>query len=112
MTDERSMLLRIYTDEAAYFGDRKVFDVIAIRAREREMAGLTVLQALIGFGRTAHMHRRNLLNGDQSVVVEIVDKESKLRAFVEGLADIECIGLTTIEPVEVLIARTAHELKS
>ena len=25
--------LRIYTDEAAYFGDQKVFEVVALRAR-------------------------------------------------------------------------------
>jgi PII-like signaling protein len=95
-------LLRIYTDEAAYFGDRKVFEVIATRARDAKLAGATVLTARIGFGRSAHMHTRHVLDDDQSVVVEIVDAEDRLRAFVADLADVPDIGLITLEQVEVL----------
>ena len=51
-------LLRIYTDEGAYLGDRRVLEVIASRAREAGMAGATVLDARLGFGRSAHVHRR------------------------------------------------------
>lgn len=99
---EQAKLLRIYTDEAAYFGDRKVFEVVATRARDAKMAGVTVLQALVGFGRTAHVHRRHILEDDQSLVVEIVDDDARLRAFVASLTDIKGIGLITLEAVEVL----------
>ncbi|CAN1569085.1 MAG: DUF190 domain-containing protein [Caulobacter sp.] len=95
-------LLRIYTDEAAYFGDRKVFEVVAGRARAAKVAGATVLQALLGFGHTPNMHRRNVLDDDQSVVIEIIDEDAKLRAFVETLADLEHLGPITLEAVEVL----------
>lgn len=95
-------LLRIYTNEAAYFGDRKVFHVVAARVREAGLAGATVLQALIGFGRRPHIHARHLLEDDQSVVIEIVDEEDRLRAFAARLADLPDIGLVTLEPVEVL----------
>ena len=97
-----SKLLRIYTDEAAYFGDRKVFEVVAMRAREAGLAGATVLQAVIGFGHTPHLHTRRLLDDDQSVVIEIVDEEDRLRAFAGALADLPDIGLITLEAVEVL----------
>lgn len=97
-----SKLLRIYTDEAAYFGDHKVFEVVARRARESGLAGATVLQALLGFGHTPHLHARRLLEDDQSVVVEIVDEEHKLRTFAQSLVDLPDIGLITLEAVEVL----------
>ncbi len=65
-------LLRIYTDEAAFHGDRKVFEEVASRARRR-LAGATVLQALIGFRRSAHLHRPHVLSRrDLSLVIEIV----------------------------------------
>ena len=99
---QQAKLLRIYTDEAAYYGDRKVFEVVATRARDLKMAGVTVLQALIGFGRSAHMHRRHVLEDDQSLVVEIVDQEARLRAFVGQLSDVPGIGLITLEAVEVI----------
>lgn len=94
--------LRIYTDEAAFFGDRKVFEVVASRARDAKMAGATVLRALFGFGHAAHEHRKHFLEDDQSLVIEIVDEDARLRAFVDGLADISGIGLITLEGVEIL----------
>jgi PII-like signaling protein len=96
--------LSIYTDEAAFFGDRKVFEIIAIRAREGRLAGATVLQALVGFGRSAHLHTRHILDDEQSVVIEIVDDEARLRRFVASLSDLPDIGLITLESVEVLRA--------
>lgn len=99
---ELTKLLRIYTDEAAYYGDRKVFEVVATRARDAKMAGVTVLQALFGFGRSAHVHRRHVFEDDQSLVVEIVDREARLRAFVGTLHDVPGIGLMTLEVVEII----------
>lgn len=100
---EQAKLLRIYTDEAAYFGDRKVFEVVATRARDAKMAGVTVLQALVGFGRSAsHVHRHHILEDDQSLVIEIVDEDARLRAFVASLADVTGIGLMTLEVVEIV----------
>lgn len=75
-------LLRIYTDEAAYYGDQRVFEVVATRARDARLAGATVLQTLVGFGRTAHMRTRPVLSDDRSVVIEIVDEEANLRGRV------------------------------
>lgn len=95
-------LLRIYTDEAAYFGDHKVFEEVATRARDAKMAGATVLRALFGFGRSAHQHRKHFLEDDQSLVIEIVDEDARLRTFVVGLSDISGIGLITLEAVEIL----------
>ena len=98
----QTKLLRIYTDEAAYFGDQKVFEVVAIRAREAKLAGATVLLALLGFGQSAHVHRRHMLQDDRSLVVEIVDEDERLRAFVTSLADVTGIGLMTLEAVEIV----------
>lgn len=95
-------LLRIYTDEAAFFGDRKVYEVVVARARESRLAVATVLQALMGFGRSAHLHGRHVLDDDRSVVIEIVDDEAALCRFVETLSDISDLGLITLEAVEVL----------
>ena len=95
-------LLRIYTDESAYIGDRRVFEYIASLARENKLAGVTVLEALIGFGRSAHLHRRHVLESDRSVVIEIVDEDVKLREFVTALRDVPDIGLMTLEAVEIL----------
>jgi len=99
---ETIKLLRIYTDEAAYLGDRKVLEVIASRARDAGLAGITVLDARLGFGRSAHVHRRHVFESDRAVVIEIVDEDERLRTFVDSLDDIPDVGLMTLEPVEML----------
>jgi PII-like signaling protein len=99
---ESMKLLRIYTDEAAYFGDHKLYAAIATRARDAHLAGATVLRAMVGFGRSSHIHRRHILENEQSVVIEIVDTEARVRAFVETLTDLPEAGLITLETVEVL----------
>ena len=45
-----SKLLRIYTDESAFFGDQRVFEFISELARQHKLAGVTVLEAVLGFG--------------------------------------------------------------
>lgn len=99
-------ILRIYTDESAYFGDRKVFEYISTLARDQELAGVTVLEALIGFGHSAHLHRRHVLESDRAVVIEIVDAEEKLRSFAKDLSEVPDIGLITLSPVELLGGKT------
>lgn len=94
--------LKIYTDESAYFGDHKVFEVVTARARAAGVAGATVVRALVGFGHTPREHRRHVLDDDQSVIIEILDAEPRLRAFFESLSDMEHIGPVTLEAVEVL----------
>jgi len=95
-------LLRIYTDETAYFGDRKVFELIAERARDARLGGATVLEARIGFGRSAHVRRRHILESERSMVIEIVDEDARLRTFLAGLRDLTGIGLMTLESVEIV----------
>lgn len=95
-------LLRVYTDESAYVGDRKVFEYVTALARERGLAGATVLEALMGFGHSAHLHRKHVFENDRALVIEIVDGEDKLRAFAAELAGVPGIGLVTLEAVEIL----------
>jgi PII-like signaling protein len=95
-------LLRIYTDENAYFGDRKVFELIAERARDAHLGGATVIEAMIGIGQSAHTHRRHILENDRSVVIEVVDEDARLRGFIATLRDLTGIGLVTLEAVEVV----------
>ena len=95
-------LLRIYTDESAYVGDRRLIEHVAMLAQDQHLAGVTVLEAMLGFGHSAHMHRRQMFENKRSVVIEIVDGDDKLRSFAASLSDIPDIGLITIEAVEVI----------
>ncbi len=95
-------LLRIYTDEAALDGDRRVFEIILERARGEHMLGATVLRGRIGFGGGGRMHEGGFLNHNYPLVIEIVDEEERVRALAGQIGDLHGIGLMTLEKVEVL----------
>lgn len=96
-------LLRVYTDETTQHGDHLLYEVVVVRARQAGLAGATVLRGRMGFGQTAHMRAFHItdLSPDLPVVIEIVDSEDKLLAFLPRLADLQGIGLVTSEKVEV-----------
>lgn len=100
----QAVLLRIYTDENALIGAQSLVDVIVRRARDARLAGATVLRGRKGFGESAriHEHRPFDLNDNLPVVIEMVDEEERLRAFLTILHDLPDIGLVTFEKVEVL----------
>jgi PII-like signaling protein len=104
MTPGQALLLRIYTDENAMTGDRRFFDVLVERARSMGLAGATILRGLRGYGASSTLHGGKAfdLAPNLPVVVEIVDVEASLRAFIATLQPEDEIGLVTLEKVEVV----------
>lgn len=99
-----SALLRIYTDEGARAGHKSLFEAIVCKARDDGLAGATVLRGPMGFGHTHRIQNASILNlaGNLPLVIEIVDEEKKLRAFVASIESLQDIGLVTLEKVEIL----------
>lgn len=112
MTKSDHSLLRVYTDEAAMAGDRRVADVVLERARREGLLGGTVQRAAAGFGHGAHLHQRGFLDHNYPVIVEIVDEERRLRDFWSGIASLTGVGLVTLERVETLRGGRATEPSS
>lgn len=101
---DKAALLRIYTEESAKNGAKPLYEAIIRKARADGLAGATVLRGPMGFGESHRIHNANILDlsGNLPLVIEIVDEEEKLRAFVRTLGDMRDIGLVTLERVDVL----------
>jgi uncharacterized protein len=103
---ENGVLLRIFIGESdkEKGSDRPLFQAIVARAREAHLAGATVLKGPMGFGRHSRVHAARLLelSTDLPVVIEIVDAEDKVNAFLPIVDDMVTEGLVTIEAVRVL----------
>ena len=97
-------LMRIYTDQAALHGDDELVDVILARARKAGVAGATVLQGRTGYAAGSVIHEHHALGiGDNApMVIELVDSDENLRAFITLLEDLHGIGLVTLEKVEIV----------
>jgi PII-like signaling protein len=99
-----AMLLRIYLGEDDKFQHQPLYEAIVLKARERQLAGATVLRGPMGFGRSSHLHTAKILRLAENlpVVVEIVDSEEKIRGFLPALEGIIGSGLVTLEKIEAL----------
>ena len=86
-----------------------LYEAIVRAARDAGLAGATVLRGMMGYGRAGRIETAKILDlsDDLPVVVEIVDAEARIEAFLPRL---QAMGpcLTTLEKVRVLRADPAR----
>jgi len=99
-----AILLRIFFGEGERCGHRPLHEAVVLKAREMHLAGATVLRAPLGFGRSSRLHSAKILrlSEDLPMVIEIVDSEEKIDAFLPVLDGMIGSGLVTLEKVKVL----------
>lgn len=99
-----AMLLRIFTEEGRQAGRRPLYEDIVLKARKAGLAGATVLRGPMGYGHSQRLHTAKILDlsANLPLVIEIVDAEDRIRAFLDELDGISNIGLVTLEKVEVV----------
>jgi PII-like signaling protein len=99
-----AMLLRIFIGESDRCGHRPLYEEIVLKAREAHIAGATVLRGPMGFGHSSRLHTAKILrlSEDLPMVIEIVDAEDKIRAFLDSIEQVMGAGLVTLERVQVL----------
>jgi PII-like signaling protein len=101
---EEALLLRIFIGEADRWEHRPLYEAIVIKAREMHLAGATVLRGPMGFGKSSHLHTAKILrlSMDLPLVIEIVDSEEKINAFLPVLETMMGGGLVTLEKAKVI----------
>jgi PII-like signaling protein len=97
-------LLRIFFGEDDKHEGLPLYEAIVLKARELHLGGATVLRGNAGFGHSSRIHTtKNLrLSQDLPMVVEIVDSQEKIDAFLPVLDEMMGSGMVTIEKVQVL----------
>ena len=102
--EEKAALLRIFIGENDRFGQHPLYEAIVLKAREQGLAGATVLRGPMGFGHSSRLHTAKILrlSEDLPVVVEIIDSEQNITAFLPLLEEMMKGGLVSIEEVRIL----------
>ena len=108
-----AMLLRIFIGENDRHGQRPLYEAIVLAARERGLAGATVIRGPMGYGASSRLHTAKILrlSEDLPLVIEIVDSEEKINAFLPVLDPMIGGGLVTLEQVKVIEYRGAAKGK-
>lgn len=101
---ENALLLRIFLGESDRWKHQPLYEAIVLKAREAQLAGATVLRGPMGFGAASRIHTAKILrlSMDLPLVIEIVDAEEKVNAFLPILDQMMGGGLVTLEEVKVM----------
>jgi PII-like signaling protein len=99
-----AVLLRIFVGEDDKFDRQPLYEAIVLKARETGLAGATVLRGPMGYGHSSALHTTKILrlSQDLPLVIEIVDREDKIRDFIAAIEDMMGSGLVTLEKVKVI----------
>ena len=104
----QAVLLRVFIGESDKLGHLPLYEAIVKEARSAGLAGATVLKGVLGYGASARIRTAKILDlsADLSMVVEIVDEDSKVAAFQQRLSELfeeaNCGGLVTLENIRVV----------
>ena len=99
-----AVLLRIFIGESERSDHKPLYEAIVLKARELQLGGATVLRGPMGFGKSSHLHSAKILrlSEDLPMIIEIVDSQVKIDAFLPVLDKMMGSGLITVEKVQVL----------
>ena len=104
-------LLRIFIGESDKHEGIPLYEWIVRQAREKGLAGATVLRGIEGFGAHSRVHTAKILrlSTDLPIVVEIVDTLEKIEAFLPAIEGAIREGLATLERVQIRFYRSGAE---
>jgi hypothetical protein len=107
-----AVLLRIFIGESDRWHHQPLYEALVLKAREMHLAGATVLRGPMGFGKSSRMHTAKILrlSMDSPLVIEIVDSEEKINAFLPVLDEMMKGGLVTLEKAKVIDYRADPNL--
>jgi PII-like signaling protein len=101
--------LTIYCGESDRHGHHSLANAIVERARDEGLAGATVVRGVEGFGASSHLHSSRLLSlsDDLPIVIQIVDLEDRIMAFLPIADEMMDGGLITLEDLLVRAYRAS-----
>jgi PII-like signaling protein len=104
MTADRLHILRIFIDADVLEADQPYSKVLFERAKALGIANASALQVAESYGGAGIVHGAKALDlaPEGRVIIELVDQEDRLRAFLDTLGPGEDVGLVTLETIAVV----------
>lgn len=105
-------ILRFYLSNTDTLRHASLYEEIARAAQSEGLAGATVLQGVMGFGKASKLRSNKFweLNVKYPIVVEIIDEEEKLNAFLQKVIPTlqsQPKGiLVTMQPVDIIFCKS------
>jgi PII-like signaling protein len=116
-TIQNAKLLRIFIGELDKIGHQPLYEAIVFKAKELGLAGATGFKGILSYGTKSKVNTVKLfdISPDLPVVIEIIDNEDKINAFIPTLNELfdksGAGGLVTVEHAEIILYRASTKNK-
>jgi uncharacterized protein len=99
----KKIQLTIYLNEADRIGEMPLHEYVVRRLLHFEIAGATVTNGLMGYGKHGKVHRKRLfgVSDDRPMVITAVDEEVRIRSILADIKSVVRQGLITLQEVEI-----------
>lgn len=101
---ENGKLLRIFIGESDQWHSQPLYEAIVVKAKKSGLAGATVSRCPMGYGAQSRLQANSIMriSRDASIIVEIVDSEERINAFLPQIDTMVTEGLVTIENIQII----------
>ena len=103
-------LLRIFVGEKDRWRSQPLYVAIVEALRRQGFGGATVIKGIEGFGAHSVVHAARVVDfsSDLPVLIEVVESDEKIRAFLPTIDEMVKEGLVTLESVEIIHYRAGE----
>lgn len=113
--EKQHLILKIYVSSTDKHNGNLFFEHMVTEAKHFGMSGVTVYKGVMGYGLSANIHTSRFweLTEKLPVIIEIVDHEEKVKAFIDHIEPIAhelpkgCLILT--QQVEVILHKSGKK---
>ena len=106
----KKKVLRIYIDNSDTYEGKPLWQYLVHQAQAEGLSGATVFKGVAGMGAHSELHTFEVWALAQTlpVIIEIIETEEKIMAFLETYDPAIEEGLITLHEVEVLKYKKRH----
>jgi len=99
--NQDGLILRIYVREEDRFEGKPLYKKILELAKDKGLAGATIFRAIMGYGPSRKIRTLSFadLSSNLPIMIEIVDTEEKIKAFLKEINGLVKPGLITLQPI-------------
>jgi PII-like signaling protein len=95
-------LVRLHLSEGDRYEGKSLYEAIVKKCQQLDVAGVTVLRGLEGYGESSEIHRSHLLAHDQPIVVTIIETADNVNRILPELEQMLGNGIVAVSDVEVI----------
>jgi uncharacterized protein len=105
---EEGYLLRVFIGESDKKDGMPLYEWIVRSAKQKGIAGATVLRGIEGYGASSHIHTVKILqlSTDLPIIIELIDTLEKIDAFMPILEETLLGGLVTLEKAKIRLFKS------